>query len=416
MREAIDFSSWIGGWTSLVFVVAYGVFLFIRSRRLREAQRGSGTSILVTGSRGKSGTVRLIHGIMSLTGEPVYGKVTGTTAVELYPDGEERETVRIGAASVNEMPESVMRAHTLGARVGVFECMAVTPDLIELVSSGHVKPDIAVIPAIRLDHLEEEGLTEFDIGRSIIDSLGYCKTLVVGIDQPDLLEYAWQFCRERDIALIEAHPQPDQPVVPGHHPTNVAVALAVAEHLGMDAQRARAYVVGASIEPRALSVWTLPLEKGGEISLIDLGGANDPQSAYEAMEGVLDTNDYIVPIVVNRWERPLRSLVFLAAILGRFPVVGISGTLGRVARWFHTFSPEHARTPHEKSLVFSVTRKQARSPELLAEKLLSLDLAPKTSRVTLLLVENTHEPTVDALRNTFTTRGQESTFVNWRAR
>ena len=112
MREAIDFSSWIGGWTSLVFVVAYGVFLFIRSRRLREAQRDSGTSILVTGSRGKSGTVRLIHGIMSLTGDPVYGKVTGTTAVELYPDGEERETVRIGAASVNEMPESVMRAHT----------------------------------------------------------------------------------------------------------------------------------------------------------------------------------------------------------------------------------------------------------------------------------------------------------------
>jgi hypothetical protein len=67
-------------------------------------------------------------------------------------------------------------------------------------------------------------------------------------------------------------------------------------------------------------------------------------------------------------------------------------------------------------VVFSVTRNQARSPELLAGKLLSLDLAPQTSRVTLLLVENTHEPTVDALRKTFVTRGQESTFVNWRAR
>ncbi len=89
MRETIDFSSWIGGWTSLTFVVLYGIFLFFRSRKLRVAQGNPRTSILVTGSRGKSGTVRLIHGIMSLTGDPVYGKVTGTSAVELFPDGEE---------------------------------------------------------------------------------------------------------------------------------------------------------------------------------------------------------------------------------------------------------------------------------------------------------------------------------------
>ena len=140
MRETVDFTSWIAGWTALAFVVAYGIFLIRRSSRLKKALDAVPSRILVTGSRGKSGTVRLIHEILRRSGQSAYGKVTGTVAVELYPDGSEHETVRLGAASVNEMPEAMMRSASLGASVGVFECMAVSPDLITMVSNSHIRP------------------------------------------------------------------------------------------------------------------------------------------------------------------------------------------------------------------------------------------------------------------------------------
>ena len=97
MRETVDFTSWIAGWTALAFVVAYGIFLIRRSSRLKKALDAVPSRILVTGSRGKSGTVRLIHEILRRSGQSAYGKVTGTIAVELYPDGSEHETVRLGA-------------------------------------------------------------------------------------------------------------------------------------------------------------------------------------------------------------------------------------------------------------------------------------------------------------------------------
>ena len=225
--DAINVTSWIAGWTALVFVILYGVFLSIRARRLVTARGALSTRILVTGSRGKSGTVRLIHEILRRNGLPTFGKVTGTTAVELYPDGTEVPTTRLGAACVNEMPSAVMRANQLGATTGVFECMAVSPSLIELVSDSHIRPHIVVVPTIRLDHLEEEGLDEVSIARSIVDSVGKPGTLVVGVQQPEILEFFRATCRERGITLVEAVPRLGQPVVPGHHPTNVAVALAV---------------------------------------------------------------------------------------------------------------------------------------------------------------------------------------------
>ena len=166
MRD-IYFEDWGPGWVALTFTAIFGVFLIRQAYLLNKARESSRLRILVTGSRGKSGTVRLLHNLMIGSDIRTYSKITGTTAVELFPDGSEKPTVRYGSAGIPEMKMAMRRSLKLGVTSIVFESMAVTPKLIELVDRI-VKPHIGVIPAITLDHTEEEGLNELEIATNII--------------------------------------------------------------------------------------------------------------------------------------------------------------------------------------------------------------------------------------------------------
>ena len=247
--ETIDSTSWIAGWTSLAAVMLYGALIIRRSMAVRKAQQNIPLRILVTGTRGKSGTVRLLHTMFMGAGKPSYGKVTGTTAVELFPNGAEKPTVRWGAAGVSEMPEAVIRAAKNQVDVGIFECMAITPSLISLVSRSHVLPHIVVIPSIRLDHLEEEGLTEIDIAQSVIESVATCDYVVTGETNPAVVKVFEEFCAREGITLVTASPGDTTPIVPGHHPTNVAVALEVGRIAGLSDEDMFRHLASSSLEP-----------------------------------------------------------------------------------------------------------------------------------------------------------------------
>lgn len=407
MRESIDFTSWVAGWTALAFVVGYGVLVIGSVIATARARKAIPVRILVTGSRGKSGTVRLLHAVLSAW-QPSYAKITGTAARELFPDGREVETVRIGSTSASEMPHSIRRAAKSGALVGIFECMAISPHLIRLLQHSHVQAKIVAIPAVRLDHLEEEGLSEFEIGKNIIDSIDGCEAIVTGIDQPTLLEYLQKYCTEHGIDLEVVHADKKTPECVGHHPTNVAVALAVAERLGVDRALALQGIANVSLEPRALEFRRLTLADGFQLDLIDLGGANDPQSAWEAIQRTGFDHSPIVPILVNRWERPLRSVSFYASFRGSTPYILVAGTLTRWLGTRHTRAAYRKGSRRRDSQYLGLSLLWAKDPEVLAGQLRSRIKAPH-NRIVLVLLENTHEYAADVLRDTFATRGETLT-------
>jgi poly-gamma-glutamate synthase PgsB/CapB len=397
MLEPIDFTSWIAGWTSLAAVILLGWTIISRAVRTERAKKAIPLRILVTGTRGKSGTVRLLHNMFMEAGKPTFGKVTGTTAVELHTDGTETPTVRFGAAGVSEMPEAVIRAAKEGADVGVFECMAITPRLISLVAKSHVTPHVVIIPSIRLDHLEEEGLTISEIATNIVKSLNGCEYLVAGVDQPEVVKAFETHCVEEGITFIQARPTPATPIVPGHHPTNVAVALAVCEIAGIDRHDATRHLEATSLEPRALTMMSVVSDEG-TVNVIDLGAANDPQSAWEALESCCLEGRAVVPLMVNRWERPLRSVVFACSILGRFPLVVATGPLTLWMRKLHGTPLAGNRNNHQPSTVIHLTRKHASNPKELLRDLLSRWNGPAPDTVYVLILENTHETRVDLFR------------------
>lgn len=403
--QDVDFSTWIPGWTSLAFVLAYGLLLVRQAIRVRNARESFASRILVTGSRGKSGTVRLIHAALRYSGRTAYGKITGTTAVELIPDGTEVPTVRFGAAGISEMPQAMIRAARAKAEYGIFECMAISPDLIHLVDAKYVRPSIVVIPTIRLDHLEDEGLSELEIGMNIFEAVADCDYLVTGVDQPELLALYRQWCEAKGITLIEARPGDETPAVIGHHPTNVEIARQVLLLLGLTAGEAEAGLLTASTEPNALNFLSASTEHGITLGLADIGAANDPQSAAEALAQWPLDDDVVIPIVANRWDRPLRSVVFAGALLGRFPVIGISGT---VFRWVRNLTPgrlSDERRPYGRTQVFKLSRSQAGDPERLARTLTRLLGEPGTGRFVLVLMGNTHDAQTARLRDTLAQRG-----------
>ena len=398
----IYFEDWGPGWTALAFTVLLGISVVYRSFTLRRAIDSMNPRILIAGSRGKSGTVRVIHGILRNAGVVAVGKVTGTIAVELSPDGKQVETVRMGTAGIPEMRSAILRGYRSGAKAAVMECMAVQPRMISLVARI-VKPQVLVIPTIRLDHLEDEGLTEFEIGTSILESLGQAEHLVAGVNQPELQKYYREYCERNGMQLHLVAAEAGQPVVIGQHPTNVALGLKVAEILGLPTD---GFETSVSVEPEAAVVHEIMLGRR-RVSFCDIGGANDPESAADAMRRLkLPETEAVVPVIINRWDRPLRAVSFLAAIDGNFPAVLISGS---IPGWGESLIREQAPL----AVIGHLTKGLAGNLEQLVDYLDIANPELVGQNIMLVALQNTHDPAADRLRKQFHERGTQHQCGDW---
>lgn len=351
--------------------------------------------ILVVGSRGKSGTVRLISALMSGTGTRTYAKITGTVAEEIDTEGVVSETRRIGPVSVTEMNDVLIRARKKHAEAIVFECMAVAPKLIWFVQNKVVQASIVIIPTIRLDHLEDEGDTLAGITKSILDELKFVKVLITGEQSEESLTVMNSWAKKNNVELLRAVPSENTPAIPGHHPTNVETALHVASHLGLKSSDAIDAMLTATTEPDAEIGWEI-IRDDHVLRFSDLGGANDPQSSAEAIlrSSSFSEDATLVPILVNRWDRPLRTIAFAYALRPspNVPSVGIIGPAipqVRKALRDQGFSTDQI---HHISWRSSLTH------ELVIKKLLKLKADRHNAWFA--MVENIHAYPADQIRKT----------------
>ena len=389
--ESTYIENWWPGSVSLILTASFGLLLIVQASSLYRAQRKLRTRILITGSRGKSGTVRLLHALFLANEIPTYSKISGTTAVELFPDGSERPTVRRGTAGIPEMKSALVRSQKVGATVGIFECMAITPSLIKLVDRI-VRPQIGIIPTIRLDHTEEEGSDELEISENILLAISRCHRIFTAVDQPEVAERYRRLAEKHGLNIDFVYPTADQPKIPGQHPTNVAIAIAIAKHLNL---RWEEVLGNSSLEPAANSFYRYS-NKGQQIELFDISGANDPQSAREAFERLPIKDDrLVIPVVVNRWDRPQRGAIFSRVFEKYEPFVLRVGTqkrgnegYGRRSTGFESLGMN--RTVSMKSLMKHLNSK--------------LNLSAKPN-IALVLFANVHEPAADRMRHLFRTEG-----------
>jgi len=308
--------------------------------------------ILVTGTRGKSSVVRLLHAALRQAGYRVAGKTTGTAARILEVDGSEHPTKRFGQVSILETVGSISAAVRHGADALVTECMAVNPTLIHQLSADIVRPTIVDVTNAELDHLEEEGADRRAIMRSL--SLAVTGPQTVVTTERDALA-VWdlqQRCSALDAPLVTTDRRASLgrdglPLVPGAYPENVALVLATTRACGIHDELALAGMRRSSHEPQENEVLAGAIA-GITVNYCNLGSINDADNVIPAIERMMGARRPGVPriaVLSGRSDRPLRALLF-AGLLSptMFDGVAISGgpeTMVRNELIASGWSPSH---------------------------------------------------------------------------
>ena len=117
---------------------------------------GAGRRVLVTGSRGKSSTVRLLHAAMQGADLKSYARITGVVPRELGSEGT-RTISRSSGAHVEEMRWWLRRLPATAQGI-VLENSAITPDL-QALAGRWLQPDVTILTNILPDHQEVWGPT-----------------------------------------------------------------------------------------------------------------------------------------------------------------------------------------------------------------------------------------------------------------
>lgn len=238
--------------------------------------------VLVNGIRGKSSITRLCAGALRGGGLVTVAKTTGTAARFIHPDATEEPVYRkFGLANVVEQIGIVRRAATYRPDALVIECMAVMPALQEINQEKLIRSTIGVLCNVREDHLAEMGPTLDDVARSLSRSMpvgGVCVTA-----ERDRLHILQEEAAKRRCQLIAVDPETvsDEELRGFSWFTfkeNVAIALAVAELLGVDRDTAMRGMWDAPPDPGVLSVERYVTTDGKKLRFANVFAANDPES------------------------------------------------------------------------------------------------------------------------------------------
>ncbi|REK91817.1 poly-gamma-glutamate synthase PgsB [Streptomyces inhibens] len=240
------------------------------------------TRVLINGIRGKSSITRLCAGALRGGGLVTVAKTTGTAARFIHPDATEEPVYRkLGIANVVEQIGIVRRAAAYRPDALVIECMAVMPALQEINQEKLIRSTIGVLCNVREDHLAEMGPTLDDVARSLSRSMpvgGVCVTA-----EQERLHILKEEADKRRCRLIAVDPESvtDEELRGFSWFTfkeNVAIALAVAELLGVDRATALRGMWGAPPDPGVLSVERYRTPDGKRLRFANVFAANDPES------------------------------------------------------------------------------------------------------------------------------------------
>lgn len=251
--------------------------------------------ILVTGSRGKSSLVRLIHSALLANGIKAYGRITGVIPRELTPCGEV-QILRTNGGHVEEMKwwlSSIPR----DAEAVIMENSAVAPELQHLAAEW-LSPGVTVVTNVNPDHQEAWGPSEEDAIRAI--SMGISAESAVllapGLDQKALLMEIIKSkkCPLRSAAFSREDPE-------DFRENNMMTALDLCRFLGMDpsvSEKAMREIPPDMADFRVLSI--------GGAELAYAFSANDIHSTRDLFSSLQWSYDETIIIYNHRGDRPVR--------------------------------------------------------------------------------------------------------------
>jgi hypothetical protein len=183
--------------------------------------------ILVTGSRGKSSIVRLLHAGLQAAGLETWARITGVVPRQLGPGGM-HEILRGAGAHVEEMRWWLRRVPPTAEAI-VLENSAITGDLQPL-AARWLRPQLTILSNVLPDHQEAWGASPtgaVDALAAGLETGGY--VLLPDTLKPD------EYLRDRlDRGAHRAEFVPPRSITgPPHQSVNAGLALAAIDYFGL---------------------------------------------------------------------------------------------------------------------------------------------------------------------------------------
>src|SRR5258707_7904900 len=216
--------------------------------------------VMVNGTRGKSSVTRLIAAGLRSGGMKTLGKTTGTRPRLIYPNGSEVPIIRPGKANIIEQRMVFNKAVELGVEALAVECMAVLPSNQHLMEKQLVRSTVGVITNVRADHLDEMGPTVEDVALSLSNTIPYGGILFTSEQRYVQIFQEVGAQRKSRIVVVSSGDITDE-MMGGfsyiEHKDNVALALAVCEHLGVSRTEALKGMHDAIPDPGVLRIYKI---------------------------------------------------------------------------------------------------------------------------------------------------------------
>ncbi|MEO0091238.1 MAG: poly-gamma-glutamate synthase PgsB [candidate division WOR-3 bacterium] len=266
--------------------------------------------IHVNGTRGKSSVTRLIAGGLRASGMKVIAKTTGTKPRFIVSNTEEFPIKRLGKPNIGEDKKIFRQAVRYKPDAIVLECMALVPEYQWTSAHRIVKSNIGVITNARADHLDVMGPTVLDVAKNLCNTIPKNGKFFTA-DQTHLDIFRKRAEKQKtEVFLADPNSITDEDMRGFsyvEHKENVALAVLVCNHLGIDKETALKGMYQANPDPGVMRIWTIK-DQNKEMRLVNTLAANDPNSIFLLWERVKHLADERIVLVNCRDDRADRSL------------------------------------------------------------------------------------------------------------
>ena len=326
-------------WHLSVFLGVMGGYLFgrawVRNKQVIRMRGEIPLSIGGWGSRGKSGTERLKAALFHGLGYQVFSKTTGTLAMFISSipgiDPVEIPLYRpYDKATIFEQVDVLRQAAQMDAQVFLWECMALNPRYVQILSHDWMRDDIATITNTYPDHEDIQGPTGYDVSNTIAKFLpmkGHsvsCEMQMQPVLEETAKENGTSFSQV-SMALPFLLPDDYMERFPYlEHPLNIALMLTMGDELDIDRDLSMVVMadhlvadVGALKQYPLISVNNRKVSFSNTMSANERAGflASYQRLGFHNWDSRDNMKERMMFVVNNRADRPARSHVFAKVIV-----------------------------------------------------------------------------------------------------
>ncbi|TQQ83123.1 Mur ligase [Halonotius terrestris] len=276
-----------------------------RGRRHRDFLAQFDTRIIVSGSRGKSSTVRRLDDVFNRRGYDTFTKITGNYPV-IIRNGRVHPIERQGPRTtlyenVNVIREFGPRIGEFDSKaVGIFENQAISEYTTRIVNQRFIQPDVILMTNVRQDHNDTLGKRRQDIARSLSRSVPAGTHVVNGEQHPALHEYMREEIEARGGTIEQVEvPARHRGLLGAETVHAVNTALQAVGETPVPAAELNAFI--EQIQPEWVHL------EGGR--LFNAAEVNDVESTEMVRRSLVD-GENILPFVYLRFDRRGRTASF----------------------------------------------------------------------------------------------------------